>query len=74
MKEAIIQILFYKWWLRALVKPSENRLIKNCNDLNKFMKLLKEAIEILKLIISENPLSKTKQISETEKNFILSKR
>ena len=65
----IFDILFNKWWTRALMKPAENGLLTNCEPEVSFVRVLKEAIRVLKLVFSNKTIS-----SYTIMAFINSKR
>lgn len=46
-----MDILFNKWWLRGLMKPLENALLRNCSFDTKFIVQFKSIAKIMKNVI-----------------------
>jgi len=68
-----MEILFYKWWMRGILKPCENGLLKNCGSEAVFVKELMEVIKLLKLIFADK-FSSEACSSKLIENFVLEKR
>jgi len=63
VKKLILDFIFYKWWLTALMKPQENELIEICTTDAKFSKKVVYILKIMKAIfyssneaISDKPI------------------
>ena len=62
--------VFNKWWLHALMKPSENGLLSNCSPESNFTIQLAQAVKVLKAIFYDKPISES-TFSPIEKEFII---
>ena len=69
-----MEILFDRWWMRALTRPTENGLLKNCGSEIVFVKELMEVFKVLKLIFLDRHNFYLTLNSKLTTNFISEKR
>ena len=68
-----MEILFGKWWMRGLLKPCENGLLKNCGSETIFVKELMEVIKLLKLVFAD-AVTHEMFTSKFAEDFVMEKR